>query len=86
MAGEPLEERIARIEARNAKVDADKAWETSHTRRGFIALITYLAAGFSLYLLGSNAPWFYALIPVLGYILSTLTIPLLRVLWQNHVY
>ena len=86
MADPILEERIARIEARNAKVEADKAWETSLARRGTIAMITYLVAGFSLYLLGSNAPWFYALIPVLGYILSTLTLPLLRVLWHNHVY
>ncbi len=86
MTDPSLEERLTRIEARNAKVEADKAWEISLARRGTIAMITWLIAGFSLYLLGSNAPWFYALIPVLGYVLSTLTIPLLRVLWQNHVY
>lgn len=86
MVDSNLEERIARIEARNTKVEADKAWEISLFRRGFIAIITFLIAGFSLYLLGSNAPWFYALIPVLGYVLSTLTLPLLRVLWQKHVY
>ena len=36
-----LEERVAKIEARNAKVEADKAWETSWVRRFSIALLTY---------------------------------------------
>lgn len=86
MAEPSIDERISRIESRNAKATSDKAWETSLTRRGAISGITYIFAGFSLYLLGSNAPWFYALIPVLGYVLSTLSLPLLRALWQTHVY
>jgi uncharacterized membrane protein YiaA len=81
-----LEQRLSAIEARNTKVEAEKAWETSVLRRITICLLTYLIAGFLLYLIGSNAPWFYALIPVAGYFLSTLTLPLCRHAWQRVVY
>ncbi len=37
-----LEERVAKIETRNQTVESDKAWETSWTRRGAIALFTYV--------------------------------------------
>ena len=37
-----LEKRIAKIESRNKKVTADKAWEVSKTRRLIIFIITYV--------------------------------------------
>lgn len=40
-----LEEDIRKIEERNRKVESDKAWELSWTRRGLIALFTYIAIG-----------------------------------------
>ena len=81
-----LEERIAAIEARNANVTIDKQWETSATRRVAIGLMTYGVSGFMLVLLGSSAPWFYAFIPVVGYLMSTLTLPFIRQIWhaRNH--
>jgi hypothetical protein len=81
-----VEERLAAIESRNANVTADKAWETSLLRRGAVSVITYFTCGFMLILLGSAAPWFYAFIPVVGYLMSTLTLPLLRRIWQRYVY
>lgn len=81
-----LEDRLAAIESRNAKVETDKAWETSHTRRGFLALVTWLAAGFTLSLLGSDNPWILALVPVMGYIISTLSLPYLRQFWLTKVH
>ena len=39
-----LERRIQAIEERNKRVEADKAWETSLTRRVSIAVITYFFA------------------------------------------
>ncbi len=41
-----LESRIAEIESRNARVQNDKAWETSFTRKATIALMTYFIIGF----------------------------------------
>jgi hypothetical protein len=81
-----VEDRLSAIESRNAKVEADKAWETSLARRGFLALITWLAAGFTLSLLGSENAWILALVPVMGYIISTLSLPYIRQFWLTKVH
>lgn len=86
MSDKALEERVAAIEARNAKVSCDKAWETSATRRILIATITYCVAGFLLVLLGSAEPYFYAFIPVAGYLISTFTLPFIRHIWEKSAY
>lgn len=81
-----IEERLASIETRNLRVEADKAWEKSLTRRAFLALITWLAAAFTLALMGSPEPGFLALVPVLGYIISTLSLTYLRRFWMEKVH
>ena len=40
-----LESRLAEIESRNARVENDKAWETSWTFKLTIAIMTYLILG-----------------------------------------
>ncbi len=37
-----LESRLSAIESRNARVENDKAWETSLTRKISILLMTYV--------------------------------------------
>ena len=37
-----IEERIKKIEDRNKRVELDKKWETSWTRRICIMIITYI--------------------------------------------
>ena len=76
-----LEERIRVIEERNARVTYDKVWETSWTRRGLIAGITYVCAFILLNILGHEGAWKHALVPVMGYILSTLSLPPVKKLW-----
>jgi hypothetical protein len=79
-----IESRLAAIEARNARVDQDKAWETSITRRISIAVITYgVASGIFLFMLPSPNWYLAALVPVVGYLLSTLALPFLKKTWQN---
>ena len=76
-----LEQRIARLEARNKKVEADKAWETSWVRRIAIAVLTYLVVCSYLAIVIHINPWLNALVPVVGYLLSTLTISYLKKWW-----
>jgi hypothetical protein len=78
-----LEERIASIEARNAKVESDKAWETSLFRRLAIMGMTYLASGVTLSLANMPYAWLSAAIPAIAYAFSTLTLPYLRTVWQK---
>ena len=76
-----VEERLARIESRNSKVEADKAWETSWTRRIAIMVLTYLVVSAYLAFVVHIDPWINALVPVIGFLLSTLTIEFIKNRW-----
>ncbi len=83
---EDLEKRIEKIERRNESVESDKAWETSWTRKGLVALFTYIAIAFYMeFVLGIN-PWINALVPTLGFMLSTLSLPYFKKLWGKYMY
>lgn len=79
-----IENRIASLEARNLRVEADKAWETSWTRRGLLVLFTYLAVGLYLMSIGVARPWINAIVPALGFMLSTLTMPFFKKWWLKQ--
>lgn len=72
------------IEARNKRVENDKAWETSWTRRGGIMLLTYSVVVAYLNFVVHIDPWVNALVPVIGFLLSTLTLSLLKNIWLKH--
>jgi hypothetical protein len=76
-----LEKEIEKIQERNRRVGLDKAWETSFTRRGFIALVTYIIASMWLIISDDGVPWLKAIVPAGGYILSTLSLPLVKKWW-----
>jgi hypothetical protein len=76
-----LEQRIATIELRNRKVEGDKAWEGSWTRRLTIATVTYLIVLTYGYALGDDRPYLNAIVPTVGFLLSTLTVPKIKQAW-----
>lgn len=78
-----IEREIETIKGRNSRVEADKAWETSWTRRIFIALGTYLIATLWLVIIGEVSPWLKAFVPAVGYILSTLSLLFVKKWWTN---
>lgn len=78
------EERIQKIEERNIRVQAEKAWETSCTRIVTIMIITYIIAAGVLFFIGNENPFRNALIPALGYFLSTQSIPFIKKQWIAH--
>lgn len=76
-----IEERVKRIEERNTRVEMDKKWEGSWTRKLLIALCTYAAIGlYFQYILQVN-PWVNAIVPTIGFLLSTLTLPFFKKMW-----
>lgn len=79
-----LEERIARIETRNERVEREKAWEVSWTRFGVNVLATYLVMNLLLFSIGGPFPPVHALVPTAGYILSTLSIPVVKRRWLER--
>lgn len=79
-----LEQEVEIIKQRNKRVEADKAWEVSWTRRLFIAASTYVIAGIWLMLIRDTYPWLKAFVPTGGYLLSTLSLPFVKQWWVAH--
>lgn len=67
-----VEERIQNIEARNATVEQDKAWETSITRKVAIAMLTYVVIVLFFLVAELPKPFIHSIVPTVGFILSTL--------------
>ncbi len=80
-----IEERIEAIEKRNRKVEVDKAWETSATRRILIIVFTYLSIALYLKFIVGIDPWINAVVPSIGFLLSTLTLPFFKKLWEKYI-
>lgn len=79
-----LEERVKKIEERNKKVELDKSWETSWTRKICIMLLTYLVVIIYSYLIREYDNIFLSsLVPVIGFTLSTLSLKVIRKLWEK---
>ena len=81
-----MKKEIESIKERNKRVETDKAWETSKTRRAIIALTTYFVIVIFLYIIGVPEPWFVASVPTIGYVLSTLTLPFFKKFWIKNMY
>jgi len=74
------------IQNRNKRVESDKAWETSLTRRSIITLVTYLVVGFYLNSLKVDYAWLHALVPPAAYVLSTLSLGFVKKIWLKKIY
>ena len=81
-----LEEEIEAIKARNKRVETDKAWETSWTRKICIMLLTYIVVVIYSYIIrkGNNI-FLSSLVPVIGFTLSTLSLSLIRKIWESKI-
>lgn len=79
-----IEKEIEAIKKRNEKVEMDKAWETSWTRRICIMVLTYIVVIIYSYVIKSvDNILLSSLVPVIGFTLSTLSLKFIRSLWQK---
>ena len=81
---EELQLAIDEIKRRNQRVDADKAWETSWTRKVIILFLTYIVIVIFFYFAGLPKPLINAIVPAVAFVLSTLTVPLLKKWWLKR--
>lgn len=81
-----IEERLHKVESRNKSVELNKAWETSYTRRILIIIFTYLAIALYLKFIVGVDPWINAIVPTIGFLLSTLTLPWFKNMWAKFIY
>ncbi|MAG39736.1 hypothetical protein CMI41_02105 [Candidatus Pacearchaeota archaeon] len=76
-----INKEIKKIHERNKKVELDKAWEVSLTRKVTIAVLTYMVIVIFFYFAGLPKPFINSVVPSLAFVLSTLTLPLFKRLW-----
>jgi len=78
-----LKNEIEEIKKRNAKVELDKAWETSLARKIIIAVLTYVAIVIFFFFAGLPKPFVNAIVPTVGFILSTFSILFFKNIWEK---
>ena len=80
-----LEKKIKDIEERNKRVEKDKAWETSLLRKILIIILTYIFAVLYLKIADTTNPFFGAVVPCVGFFLSTQTINIIKKKWISKI-
>lgn len=81
MNPETIEQEINNLKERNKRVEAEKAWETSRTRVGALVVITYFVAVIVMFSLGNSQPFLAAVMPTIGFFLSTQSLPVVKQRW-----
>jgi len=81
-----IKDSIKKIIDRNRKVESDKAWETSKTRKIIIAVLTYAVIVVFFYFAGLPNPFKNSIVPALAFIVSTRTMPLFKKIWIKKIY
>ncbi len=81
-----LKQEIEIIKKRNKRVELDKRWETSFTRRLCICILTYIVVVIYTYVISKISNIFLSsLVPVIGFGLSTLSLKGIRKIWENLI-
>ncbi len=84
MDNNELKMEIEKIKERNKKVELDKAWETSFVRRLCICILTYIVVVvYSIITKNVTNIWISSLVPVIGFTLSTLSLKVVRKMWEK---
>ena len=81
-----LKQEIEKIKERNKKVELDKKWETSLTRRVLIVILTYIVVViYSFSINKINNIFLSSLVPVFGFVLSTMSLNGFRKIWKKEL-
>lgn len=81
-----LEKELKEIKERNARVELDKKWETSITRKLCICLLTYIVVIVYQSLISKTQNILLtSLVPVIGFTLSTLSLKIVRKVWEKRI-
>lgn len=85
MENNNLETEIEQIKERNKRVELDKKWETSRTRKICIMILTYIVVIIYSYIIKNTDNIFLSsLVPVIGFALSTLSLKGIRYFWERN--
>ena len=86
MNNKEIENEIRSIKTRNARVELDKKWETSWTRKACICVLTYIVVVIYCFTIQQITNVFLSsLVPVIGFTLSTLSLSFVRKIWEENI-
>lgn len=81
-----IEKEIKEIKERNKRVELNKVWETSLTRKICIMVLTYIVVIlYSICISKVNNVFLTSLVPVIGFTLSTLSLNQIRKIWEKRI-
>ncbi len=86
MSLEKIAQEIDQLKDRNKRVDVNKAWETSKTRKALILALTYIVVVIFFFVTHLPNPFINAIVPSLGFFLSTLSVSVVKDWWIKHIY
>lgn len=81
---EQIKRDIQEIKERNLRVEKDKAWETSLFRKFFISVLTYIVVVLFFFFAHLPKPFINAIVPTLGFVLSTLSVSFVKNIWIKN--
>jgi len=79
-----IKKEIQQIKSRNRKVELDKAWETSITRKIIIAVLTYSVIVIFFIFAGLPKPFINSIVPAVAFMLSTMSMNLFKKQWIKN--
>lgn len=81
-----LEKEIEEIKERNKRVEKDKAWETSFSRKILVLILTYFVIVLFFYFVGIPKPFVNSIVPALAFVVSTLSLSIFKKIWVKCFY
>ncbi len=79
-----LAKEIEEIKARNKRVESDKRWEMSWTRKFIILLLTYFAIVVFFIISKLPEPFLNAIVPSVAFLISTSAILRVKNWWLKY--
>jgi len=76
-----IKNELLEIKQRNKREEMDKAWETSTFRKILVGVLTYAVIVLFFVVADFPKPFVSAIVPTIGFILSTFSIPFFKNYW-----
>lgn len=81
---EQIKKDIEEIKERNVRVEKDKAWETSLSRKILVTILTYVVIVLFFFFAKLPEPFLNAVVPTVAFVLSTASIPFFKKIWVEN--
>lgn len=76
-----LKKELEQIHQRNKRVELDKAWELSWTRKLIVAFLTYIVIVIFFVFAALPSPFVNSIVPALAFVISSSSLSLFKRLW-----